>query len=144
MGKATPTIPAHILELYDSLIATNPLVERKGATMPYTSLNGHMFSFLTKAGTLALRLPADERNAFLKKYKTQLCRQHGIVLEEYVDVPDALLKKTRELTEYFALSYAYVASLKPKPTKNKPARVKATARLPRQSAAKRTRTLRHP
>jgi hypothetical protein len=35
--------------------------------MPYTSLNGHMFSFLTETGTMALRLPAGEREAFLKK-----------------------------------------------------------------------------
>jgi len=36
------------LELYDKLIAALPGVERKGATMHYTSLNGNMFSFLTK------------------------------------------------------------------------------------------------
>ena len=120
MGKAVPTVPADILELYERLVATNPRVERKGAAMPYTSLNGHMFSFLTKAGSLALRLPAEERDAFLKKYKTKLCEQHGTVLEEYVEVPDALLKKTPELKKYFDLSYAYVASLKPKPTKKKP------------------------
>ncbi|HZN63767.1 MAG TPA: hypothetical protein VFB66_00575 [Tepidisphaeraceae bacterium] len=85
--------------------------------MPYTSLNGHMFSFLTKAGTLALRLPDESRNAFLKKYKSKLCEQHGALLEEYVEVPDPLLKKTQELKKYFELSYEYVASLKPKATK---------------------------
>jgi hypothetical protein len=120
MGKAAPSIPADVLESYEELVSTNPSVERKGAAMPYTSLNGHMFSFLTKAGTLALRLPADERDAFLKKYKTRLCEQHGSVLEEYVEVPHALLKKTPELKKYFDLSYAYVASLKPKPSKKKP------------------------
>ena len=120
MTKRVSTIPADVLESYDRLVATNPSVERKGATMPYTSANGHMFSFLTKTGTLALRLPAEERNAFLKKYKTKLCEQHGTVLEEYVDVPGTLLKRTQELKKYFDLSYAYVASLKPKPTKKKP------------------------
>ena len=89
--------------------------------MPYTSLNGHMFSFLTKTGTLALRLPTKERDAFLKKYKTQLCEQYGTVMEAYVEVPDALLKKTLELKKYFDLSYAYVGSLKPKPTTRKKA-----------------------
>ncbi len=100
-------------------MATNPDVERKGAAMPYTSLNGHMFSFLTNTGKLALRLPDDERGAFLKKYKTRLCEQHGTVLKEYVEVPDALLKKTRELKKYFDVSSAYVASLKPKATTRK-------------------------
>jgi len=105
------------LEWYEKLVATNPKVERKGATMPYTSLNGHMFSFLTKTGKVALRLPAGEREAFLKKYKTKLCEQHGAVLKEYVEVPDALLKKTQELKKFFDISYAYVGSLKPKATK---------------------------
>jgi TfoX/Sxy family transcriptional regulator of competence genes len=122
MGKAAPSIPADVLESYEELVLTNPGVERKGAAMPYTSLNGHMFSFLTKTGTLALRLPADERDKFLKKYKTKLCEQHGSVLEEYVEVPHALLKKTPELKKYFDLSYAYAGSLKPKPTKKKPAK----------------------
>jgi hypothetical protein len=39
------------------------------------------------------------------------------VLQEYVEVPAALLKKTQELKKYFDLSYAYAASLKPKATK---------------------------
>jgi len=121
MSKATAVAPADKLELYEKLVATNPSVERKGATMPYTSMNGHMFSFLTKTGTLALRLPSDERDAFLKKYKTKLCEQYGTVLEEYAEVPDALLRKTQELKKFFDLSYAYVRSLKPKPTKRKKA-----------------------
>jgi len=48
MSKAKPETPADKLDLYEKLVATNPDVERKGATMPYKSLNGHMFSFLTK------------------------------------------------------------------------------------------------
>ncbi|HJZ73001.1 MAG TPA: hypothetical protein VKE51_14750 [Vicinamibacterales bacterium] len=107
------------LDLYERLVATNPRVERKGATMPYTSLNGHMFSVLTKDGKLALRLPAEERTAFLKRYKTTLCEQYGTVMPEYVVVPDALLMKTRELQRFFDLSYAYVGSLAPKPTTKK-------------------------
>jgi hypothetical protein len=117
MSKAAFEGPADKLALYEKLVATLPEVERKGATMPYTSLNGHMFSYLTKTGTLALRLPAEARDAFLKKYKTTLCKQYGIVQKEYVEVPDALLKKTVELKPYFAMSFEYVSSLKPKPTK---------------------------
>jgi len=117
MNTAATVVPEEKLALYEKLVATNPDVERKGATMPYTSLNGHMSSFLTKTGTLALRLPDDERDAFIKKYKTQLCEQHGRIMKEYVEVPDALLNKTRELKKYFDLSFAYLGSLKPKPTK---------------------------
>jgi hypothetical protein len=119
MSKPAATDFADALAHYEKLIATNPNAERKGAAMPYTSLNGHMFSFLTKAGKLALRLPEEQRDAFIKKYKTNLCEQHGTILKEYVEVPDALLKKTQELKRHFDASYAYVSSLKPKPTKKK-------------------------
>jgi hypothetical protein len=117
MTKAPSEIPADKLELYEKLVATLPGVPRKGATVPYTSVNGHMFSYLSKAGALALRLPAEARDAFLKKYKTTLCKQYGVVQKEYVEVPAALLKKTSELKAYFAMSFAYVSALKPKPKK---------------------------
>lgn len=67
------------LELYDKLVATNAKVERRGATVPYTTLNGHM---------------SGEIEGFLKKYKTKLCEQYGVVQKEYVIVPSWLLKKT--------------------------------------------------
>ncbi len=118
MGKASD-IPAAQLALYDKLVATIPDVERKGASMPYTSRNGHMFSFLTKTGTLALRLPDEEREAFLKKYRTKQCEQHGTVMKEYAEVPGTLLKKTSELRRHFLCSYDYVGSLKPKPITRK-------------------------
>src|SRR5437868_2485949 len=105
--------------LYEKLVATNPKVERKGATMPYTSLNGHMFSLLTRDGHLILRLAPTDREAFLKKYKTKVPELYGAVMKEYAEVPDVLLKKTAELRKYFDLSYAYVATLKPKATKKK-------------------------
>src|ERR1051325_7021975 len=95
-GKPTARY-AENLARYEALVATNPGVERKGATMPYTSVNGHMFSLLTKEGRLALRLPPEEREAFAKKYGTASPVQYGTVMKEYVDVPDALLRKTREL-----------------------------------------------
>jgi hypothetical protein len=119
MAKSTNSDYAERLEWFEKLVATNPRIPRKGDTMPYTSLNGHMFSLLTKTGELALRLPEGQREAFLKKYKTVLCKQYGVVMKEYVIVPDALLKKTQELKKYFDASYEYIASLKPKPTTKK-------------------------
>ena len=119
MSKATPPSDSGALSYYEKLIATNPKVERKGATMPYTSLNGHMFSFLTKEGKVALRLPDGVREEFLKKYKTKLCEQHGTVMKEYVEVPDGLLRKTPELKKFFDASVAWVGSLKPKQAKRK-------------------------
>jgi hypothetical protein len=68
--KPVSTIPAAKLALYQKLIATDPNIERKGATIPYTSANGKMFTYLSPTGDLRLRLPPDEREAFMKKYKT--------------------------------------------------------------------------
>jgi hypothetical protein len=101
----------------------NPKVERKGATMPYTPLNGHMFSLLTRSGILVLRLPEKAREAFVKKHRTKPVVFYGALMKEYVEVPNALLEKTRELKKFFDVSYAYAGSLKPKPTTRKdPAR----------------------
>jgi hypothetical protein len=102
------------LRLYSMLVATLPAVEQKGASVPYTSHNGHMFSYLSKSGIVALRLPDGARETFLKKYKTTLCKQYGIVQKEYVEVPQSLLLKTAELKPYFEISYQYACTLKPK------------------------------
>jgi hypothetical protein len=112
-------VPPDKLELYEKLVATNPKVERKGAAVPYTSVNGNMFSYLSKEGKLELRLPPEEREAFLKKYKAKLCEAYGKVQPEYVEVPDSLLSSTRELKKFFDCSYEYVSSLKPKLTAKK-------------------------
>ena len=119
MSKGVGQVPQDRLDLYEKLVATIPGVERKGASVPYTSLNGHMFSYLSKQGKLALRLPPADREAFLKKYNAKLCDAYGKVQPEYVEVPDSLLSDTKELRGYFQCSFAYVTSLKPKPTTKK-------------------------
>ena len=110
-SKTTP-----VIALYDQLLATHPEIERKGAANPYTSLNGNMFTLLHASRSLAIRLPLDKRDAFLKKHKTTLFEAYGVVMKEYVAVPDALLKNTKELQKYLGYSYDYVKTLKPKPT----------------------------
>lgn len=105
--------------LYDELIAANPTLERKGKTMPYTSVNGHMFSFLSKEGVMGLRLSENDRNAFISSFDSTLMEQHGRVMKEYVVVPDTLLSDVEQLSEYLQKSWKYVSELKPKPTKKK-------------------------
>ena len=114
MAKSTLTREKKIA-LYEKLIATHKMAELKGDTIPYTSLNGHMYSFLSKQDELALKLPEEEKIGFLEKYKTKLAENYGIVQKDYVVVPDSLLEKTAELKKYFTISYDYVATLKPKP-----------------------------
>ena len=118
MARPTHAHPDKLL-LYEKLVATTAGAELKGATVPYTSVNGNMFSYLSKDGRLELRLPEKELGGFLKKHKAKMCEAYGKVQPEYVEVPDALLTKTSELKKYFEMSYAYVSSLKPKPTTKK-------------------------
>jgi hypothetical protein len=118
--KKKSRIAPEKITLYDKVVAIIPDIERKGADNPYTSVNGNMFSLLhSPDGRLALRLPEAEREKFLQKHKTTLFEAYGVVMKEYVAVPDALLAKTKELQKYFAVSFAYAKTLKPKPTRKK-------------------------
>jgi TfoX/Sxy family transcriptional regulator of competence genes len=119
MSKTSKEVPKDKLELYEKLIATHPDIERKGKTMLYTSHNGHMFTHLSKSGSLGIRLPQEQREAFLEKYNTTLFEQHGAIMREYVTVPDELLANTEELKKYLEISFEYVKTLRPKPTKRK-------------------------
>jgi hypothetical protein len=117
--KEEPAIPSATLALYDKLIQTHPDIERKGVSLPYTSFNGHMFTFLSETGVLAIRLPKDKRDSFLKEHATTLMESHGTIMKEYVAVPDHLLQNTKALKKYLATSYEYVKTLKPKPQRKK-------------------------
>jgi hypothetical protein len=135
MAKQAPKAPADRVALYDALLAACPGVERKGATMPYTSVNGNMFSLLTASGTLILRLPEPDRSAFLKRYKTRLPVQYDVVMKEYVEVPDRLLEDTPTLAAHLAASHAYAKSLRPKAT-TKRATSNQAAKPPRRGTKK--------
>jgi hypothetical protein len=84
MAKSKIEIPSERLTLYDQLVGGNPHIERKGKTTPYTSLNGHMFSFLSKEGAMGLRLSNDDREEFMSEFEAQLMEEHGRIMKEYV------------------------------------------------------------
>ncbi len=122
MGKkAKLTIPEDKLQAYHQLVESIPEIAlNSGFGFPYTSLNGHMFSFIAKTGSAGIRLPKIEREAFLKKFDTILFENHkGPILKEYVQISDDLLHKTEELIPYLQLALDYVKGLKPKPAKKK-------------------------
>lgn len=60
--------------------------------MPYTSLNGHMFSFLTPEGLPALRLSEAQPEDLIRKKQATQTIQHGRVMQEFVDISAALWK----------------------------------------------------
>jgi hypothetical protein len=115
--KPAPSAPPDRVDAYDRLVAAVPEVERKGATMPYTSVNGNMFSYLDASGSMAMRLSATDRAAFIDQFGTTLHEAYGIVQKEYVTVPASLLDDTERLLPWFRSSFANAQSLRPKPTK---------------------------
>ena len=106
-------------KLYKELVDTYPEIILKGKTMPYTSVNGHMFSILDKEGHLGLRLPEKERKQFMEAHGASLHEAYGAVMREYVRVPDEMLADTEALKVYLEISYEYTKGLKPKATKRK-------------------------
>ncbi|MDE2859133.1 MAG: hypothetical protein OXN94_14915 [Chloroflexota bacterium] len=120
MSGKTDQVPEDKLELYKRLIDAYPEIELKGGLkLPYTSCQGNMFSQLTKAGTVGLRLGKAEREAFIAEYDSALLVTYGTVMKEYVAVPDHLLRDTGKLLPYLEQSYAYAKTLKPKPRKRR-------------------------
>lgn len=89
----------------------------KGAKNPYTSRNGHMFSFLAADGAMALRLSDDLTDEFLSRYESGPVEQYGSVMRGYVSIPDDLLTETEELSSWFEKAHAWIGTLEPKPTK---------------------------
>ena len=112
--------PADSLEMYTSVVNSSAAdLEVKGAKNPYTSRNGHMFSFLDATGTMALRLSDELREDFQAKYESGPVIQYGSVMRGYASVPADLLPKTKELSAWFARAHDWIGTLEPKPTKKK-------------------------
>lgn len=108
----TPDIEAR----YNEIVATLPEVERKGKTTPYTSLNGHMFSFLSKEGTLGLRLDQGQIEQLINDQGAKRMEQHGRTMQDFAEVPKKLFESD-EVFDWFAKSFEHTSTLKPKPTK---------------------------
>lgn len=102
------------LEFYDRLVAKCHRFERKGKTGPYTSANGHMFSFLNKDGESGIRFSKEVQEKYIKELDTTIFKSHGAVMRGYVLIPDHMLEDLDTLAEYLNESYDYVMTLEPK------------------------------
>ena len=111
--------PAQSLASYAAAVDAHPEAELKGASMPYTSRNGHMFSFLDPDGNMALRLSRELLEEFVARYDTPPVEQHGSVMKEYVAIPSAMLSDTAGLRTWFDRSFDWIGTLTPKPTTRK-------------------------
>lgn len=89
----------------------------KGAKNPYTSRNGHMFSFLDAGGTMALRLSDELTEEFRSRYESGDVQSYGATMRGYSSVPDDLLADTDTLAGWIDRSWEWIGTLPPKPTK---------------------------
>ena len=107
-----------VLAGFDLMIAAVPGVVRKGATMPYVSVNGNMYAMINKANVIGLRLDRDDLATFLQAYGAGFFENvPGLPSKEYAVVPRGLLDDVRSLHNWFRISHAYALRLKPQPTK---------------------------
>ncbi len=127
MGKAADYPgPPEALERYEALVATVPGVARKGAKNPYTSRNGHMFSFLDADGVVAIRLSDERWDAFCEAYESGPVEQYGKTMRGYVSVPADL--ELGELQPWFRESYEWIGTLPAKATTTRRRSTKPVAR----------------
>ena len=83
----------------------------KGAKNPYTSRNGHMFSFLDADGTMALRLSPEMTDEFRSTHESGDVIQYGSTMRGYSSVPPELLASTDSLAEWFDRSWEWIGTL---------------------------------
>ena len=113
------TAYADALERYRELVADATNEKVKGKANPYTSMNGNMFSFLDKAGTLCIRLSDEDRAAFGADFESGPVVQYGAVMKEYVSVPPQVLADPDALKGWFAKCLAYAQTLPARATTKK-------------------------
>ena len=116
MAKNKNETDQAVLAAFDRMIAGVKGVERKGATMPYVSINGNMYGMINKANIIGLRLGPDDQAAFFAAGGTPFEGIPGFVNKAYVAVPPALLGDSKALQGWFKKSHAFASKLKPKKT----------------------------
>ena len=111
---------AEKLELYTAAVEQSGCgAEVKGAKNPYTSRNGHMFSFLDADGSMALRLSDEMTDQFRAEYDSGDVMSYGATMRGYSSVPADLLADTETVAGWIAGSWEWIGTLPPKPTKKK-------------------------
>jgi len=107
------------LKIYEELIEKHPEIRRKGKRLPYTSMKGNMFSFISKEGHIGLRLSEESVDKYIDLYGFTKFIQNDKVMEDYVKIPDDFLENEL-LVDIFNECCEYGKILQPKPkTKNR-------------------------
>ncbi|MEM1285785.1 MAG: hypothetical protein AAGH43_10390 [Pseudomonadota bacterium] len=91
----------------------------QGKANPYTSMNGNMFSFLSKESEICLRLSDVNQAAYWESHGGEPVMQYGSVMRGYVVLSDAVLDDANLCAKWFAQCIEDANALPAKPTKKK-------------------------
>ena len=109
--------PKSTVQTFYELLPKSPFAEqRKIFGYPCCFVNGNLFAGVHQSDII-LRLPENEREEFIRCYKSGLFKPFpNRTMREYVVVPKTLFKEKDELKTWFKKSFQYAASL---PSKGK-------------------------
>jgi hypothetical protein len=102
---------------YATLTRTHWDIPIKGKANPYTSMNGNMFSFLSKEGEICLRLSKANQTAYWEGHRGEPVKQYGSVMRGYVALSQEVLNDPDLRTHWFDQCLADAEALPVKPTK---------------------------
>ena len=108
-----------IIKIYAEAVESLPDIKIKGKASAYTSLNGHMFSFVDGENNLSVRLPKEVQEEIINNKGGSYSIQYGATMRGYAMLPIEIINDKEELKNLFQISYEYIQSLNPKPTKKK-------------------------
>ena len=126
--------PPEALDRYTAVVTSSGNGEVKGAKNPYTSRNGHMFSFLAADGTMALRLSDEMTKEFRSSFDSGDVVQYGATMQGYSSVPPGLLADTDALSVWVNRSWDWIGTLPAKPTKKSVRSTKKAAKSTKKAA----------
>jgi hypothetical protein len=107
-----------VLAVFDAMIAGEPGVQRRGATMPYVAVNGNMHAMISRADVIGIRLSDKDTATFLSTYNARPFESiPGLPNRDYVAIPRTMYKDIRTLQMWFKLSHGFAQKLPPKPTR---------------------------
>ncbi|MEM8881755.1 MAG: TfoX/Sxy family protein [Pseudomonadota bacterium] len=108
---------SEILDAYRRVANAVGGLDVKGAKMPYTAVNGNMFSFVDDQDRLCLRFSEDRKAELNAIHGTTDVVQYGAVMRGYVALTEHVVADAEKLRALFHEAYEHALTLKPKPTK---------------------------
>src|SRR5690349_7637047 len=117
--------PEELVAKFDEVMPGPPATKRKMFGFPAGFVNGNMFMGLFE-DSMILRLPPELREEVIQLHGGKpFAPMAGRVMQEYVELPEALVRDRERLSSWVAKALVYGESLEPKKAKTKSAKSKA-------------------